>query len=101
MADFNSYMTYQNGVTFDGWDKQTNQYINDINKLLAEMQGSRYKFNNLNGIAKSTRFDERKIIVILDALKSKSIVEEVVMNTRSYFKLTEFGQRLNSATNTQ
>ena len=100
MADCNSYMTYQNGVTFDGWDEQTNQYINDINKLLAEMQGSRYKFNNLNGIAKSTRFDERKIVLILDALKSKSIVEEVVMNTRSYFKLTELGQRLNSATNT-
>jgi len=101
MADCNSNMTYQKGVTFDGRDEQTNQYINDINKLLAEMQGSRYKFNNLSGIARSTRFDERKIIVILDALKSKSIIEEVVMNTRSYFKLTELGQRLNSATNTQ
>jgi len=101
MAESNSNMTYQNGVTFDGWDEQTNKYINDINKLLAEMQSSRYKFNNLNGIAKSTRFDEHKIVVILDALKSKSIVEEVVMNTRSYFKLTELGQRLNSATNTQ
>ena len=101
MADCNSNMTYQNGVTFDGWDEQTNQHIGDINKLLTEMQSSRYKFNNLNGFAKSTRFDERKIVVILDVLKSKSIIEEVVMNTRSYFKLTELGQRLNLLTNTQ
>jgi len=101
MADCNSNMTYQNGVTFDGWDEQTNQHIGDINKLLTEMQSSRYKFNNLNGFIRSTRFDERKIVVILDVLKSKSIIEEVVMNTRSYFKLTELGQRLNLLTNTQ
>jgi hypothetical protein len=101
MADYTSNMTFQNGVMFDRFDEQTNQHIGDINKLLAEMQGSRYKFNNLSGIAKCTRFDERKIVVILDALKSKSIIEEVVMNTRSYFKLTELGQRLNLFTNTQ
>ena len=101
MADCNSNMTYQNGVTFDGWDEQTNQHIGDINKLLTEMQSSRYKFNNLNGFIRSTRFDECKIVVILDVLKSKSIIEEVVMNTRSYFKLTELGQRLNLLTNTQ
>jgi len=101
MADYISNMTYPDGVTFDKLDEQANQHIGDINKLLAEMQGSRYKFNNLSGIAKSTRFDECKITVILDALKSKSIIEEVVMNTRSYFKLTELGQHLNLYTNTQ
>jgi hypothetical protein len=101
MANYNSNMTYQTDLTFDWPDEQTDHNIGDINRLLAEMQGSRYKFNNLNGIAKSTRFDEHKIVVILDALKSKNIIEEVVMNTRSYFKLTELGQRLNLLTNTQ
>jgi hypothetical protein len=94
-------MTYQNSLTIDRQDEPTNQHIGDINKLLTEMQGSRYKFNNLSGIVKSTRFDESKIVVILDVLKSQSIIEEVVMNNHSYFRLTEHGQRLNSFTDTQ
>ncbi|MCX6239798.1 MAG: hypothetical protein NTY07_20010 [Bacteroidia bacterium] len=78
---------------------QEYQTIEDANKLLADMQCSRYKFMNISGIVKSTRLDENEVAVILNVLKSKNIIEEVVMNSHAYFKLTERGLSLRFVTN--
>lgn len=78
---------------------QEYQAIEDVNKLLADMQGSRYRFMNISGLVKSTRLDENEVAVILNVFKSKSIIEEVVMNSHAYFKLTERGLSLHLVTN--
>ncbi|MFA7444794.1 MAG: YEATS-associated helix-containing protein [Flavobacteriaceae bacterium] len=68
--------------------------ISNADKILANMQGSRYKFRTLNGIAKSTQLDKNKVFVIINILKSKNIIEEVTKNSNTYYKLTERGESL-------
>jgi hypothetical protein len=75
-------------------NEEKDQAIDDTNKLLANMQGSRYKFRTLSGLAKSTQFGENKVFVILSVLKSKNIVEEVTKDGKTYFKLSDRGQSL-------
>lgn len=74
--------------------EQKDQAIDDTNKLLANMQSSRYKFRTLSGLAKSTQLDESKVFVILEILKSKNIVEKVTKDGKTYFKLSDRGQSL-------
>lgn len=73
---------------------EKDQAIIETNKILANMQGSRYKFRTLSGIAKSTQLDENKVFVIIKTLKSKNIIEEITKNGNTYYKLTERGQSL-------
>lgn len=74
--------------------EQKDQAIDDTNKLLANLQGSRYKFRTLSGLAKSTQLEESKVLVILTILKSKNIIAEVTKDSTTYFKLTDRGQSL-------
>lgn len=75
-------------------DDVKKQAIDDANKILANMQSSRYEFRTLSGIAKSTELDENKVFVILSTLKSKNIIEETTRDSKTYYKLTERGQSL-------
>lgn len=74
--------------------QQKDQALEDTNKILANMQGSRYKFRTLSGIVKSTQLDENKVYVILNTLKSKNVIEEITKDDKTYYKLTERGQSL-------
>lgn len=74
--------------------EQKDKALEDTNKILANMQGSRYKFRTLSGIAKSTQLDENKVYVILITLKSKNVIEEIIKDDKTYYKLTERGQSL-------
>jgi uncharacterized protein (DUF3084 family) len=86
--------TTQTNATQTLTKEQKDQAIDDTNRLLANLQGSRYKFRTLSGLAKSTQLEERKVLTILTILKSKNIIEEVTKDSKTYFKLTDRGQSL-------
>ena len=70
------------------------QAIKDTNTLLANMQGSRFKYRTISGLAKTTQIDKDTVFTIIKTLELKSIVKERIRNGKSYYYLTKRGLSL-------
>jgi len=73
-------------------NNEKEQALKDTNKILSNLQGSRYKYRTLEGIAKSTNLDKNKVFSILSVLKQKNIIEEVIRDKKKYYTLTKLGE---------
>lgn len=68
--------------------------ISEANILLANMQSSRYKYRTVTGVSKSTKINQDKVRLILNILEQKKVVEQTIINGKTYYYLTNIGATL-------